>query len=237
MHDQSSLLAPPPGCALFLDIDGTLLDLAPTPGSVTVPDELPALLRRLRQQREGALALITGRTLADVDRLFGASYAAAAEHGALLRDPSGQLHRLAAVKPGFEMLVTKLRADLMAFPGALLEQKQFGVVLHWRQAPALREVLMTLAAHLVAPHPDLMLLPAHEAVEIRPKGTGKDGAIALFMQREPFAGRLPLFIGDDLTDEPAIARVRAMGGFGLHVHHDFGGSPAAVRQWLSGGGE
>lgn len=219
-------------CAVFLDIDGTLLDLASTPSGVTVPPHLHHILHRLAGRTQGALALISGRSLADIDRLFGANLAVAAEHGAVLRDACGEIIEILAENPALASLLAPLQAAVAAHPGALLEQKRFGTVLHWRKAPAAAAGLTELAKKLVAPHPELTLQPAHQALEIRVRGPGKAAALGRFMRLARFAGRLPVFIGDDLTDEPAIAYAEAAGGRGLHVGRDFGGSPAAVLAWL-----
>jgi trehalose 6-phosphate phosphatase len=226
--------APPlRGCAVFLDIDGTLLNLAATPAAVMVPPQLHALLHQLAGKVKGALALISGRSLADIDRLFGPGLSVAAEHGAVLRDASGAIIESLTENNALLPLLAPLRAAVAAHPGALLEQKHFGLVLHWRAAPALAVPLTALATALAAPHAELLLQPAHEALEIRLRGPGKAAALDRFMRSPRFAGRRPVFIGDDLTDEPAIALAAARGGCGLHVGRDFGGSPAAVLGWLS----
>ena len=221
------------GCAIFLDIDGTLLDLAATPDSVAVPAHIPGLLRHLAARQNGALALISGRALADIDLLFGPGLAVAAEHGAILRDAAGRWLRNPAAPAALAGMAPALRRAVAARPGTLLEEKRCGLVLHWRGVPSHAAALAALAAEYVAPHPELMLQPAHEAMEIRLRGPGKAGALEIFMGLTPFAGRIPVFVGDDVTDEPAIARATAMGGQGLHVSRDFPGGPAAVRAWLA----
>ena len=231
--DYRAPQAPPlGGCAVFLDIDGTLLDLAETPDAVVVPPHLRGLLHRLSSQLQGALALISGRSLADIDRLFGPGIAAAAEHGAVLRNAGGRIIEDMAENADLRALLGPLRAAVAAHPRTLLEAKRFGLVLHWRAAPAAAHALITCATALAAAHPALELQPAHEALEIRVRGPGKAGALDRFMREPEFARRLPVFIGDDTTDEPAIARASARGGLGLHVGRDFAGSPAAVLKWL-----
>lgn len=220
------------GCAVFLDVDGTLLNLAATPSAVIVPPHLHTLLHRLAGRVEGALALISGRSLADIDRLIGPGLAVAAEHGAILREASGEIIEILADNAVFLPLLEPLRAAIAAHPGALLEHKRFGLVLHWRAAPAAAAALTALATTLAAPHAELVLQPAHQALEIRLRGPGKAAALGRFMRLPRFAGRRPVFIGDDLTDEPAIALATASGGCGLHVGRDFGGDPASVLAWL-----
>lgn len=179
------------------------------------------------------MALLSGRKLTDIERFFGAGMAAAAEHGALMRGADGKVISQTTPHPALATMLAELRAAVAARPGTLLEEKRFGLVLHWRGAPGMAAELAALARQLAAPHPELMLLPAHQALEIRPHGTDKAGALDGFMALPPFATRRPVFIGDDTTDEPAIARANERGGYGLHVARDFGGTTQAVRAWLA----
>jgi trehalose 6-phosphate phosphatase len=220
------------GCAVFLDIDGTLIDLAATPDAVFVPPHLHVLLRHLAQRTHGALALISGRSLADIDRLIGPGIAVAAEHGALLRDAAGQVFEKMPESTELAALRAPLQALVAAHPGSLFEQKQYGLSVHWRKAPQAAAELCAGATALANGHPRLELQPAHAALEIRLRGPGKAQALDRFMRMPPFTGQRPIFIGDDLTDEPAIARAVALGGLGLHVARDFAGKPAAVLAWL-----
>ena len=220
-------------CALFLDIDGTLLDFSLSPDGVVVPPGLLALLQNLKVWLGGALALLSGRKLADIQALFGPGFAAGAEHGAFLRAANGTVIAEVSPNPALASLTAPLRAAVATRPGTLLEEKRFGLTLHWRAAPAMAGELTALAEALAAPHPELVLLPAHAALEIRPGGTDKGSALVIFMRQPPFLGRKPVFIGDDTTDEPAILRATEMGGRGLHVARDFGGATQAVRDWLA----
>lgn len=219
--------------ALFLDIDGTLIDLAATPDSVIVPPDLPATLRRLQTRLGGALAILSGRRLADIDVLLGPGLPCAAEHGMVLRDPDGTLTATSQRPASYENWLKILNRYAEAMPGILIEEKQFSLVLHYRRAPEHEAELRVLAERLVGESEDATLLPAHCAFELKPRAGNKADALAHFMSRPPFTGRRPIFIGDDTTDEPAIARARALGGHGLHVARDFGGKTAAVRGWLS----
>jgi trehalose 6-phosphate phosphatase len=220
-----------PRKALFLDIDGTLLDFAPTPGGVSVPPGLPARLRQLRDQLDGALAFVTGRAMRDVDALFGDDFAAAAEHGAFVRDGAGALHQLARPVNDMGRWQAEMAVLVAAMPGVTLEPKRLGFTVHFRKAPARAGVLHHALSRLVGTQAEI--LPANMAWEVRPPQAGKDRALGWFMGRAPFAGRLPVFIGDDVTDEPAIGAAYEYGGVGLHVGHDFAGGPAAVRAWLT----
>lgn len=219
--------------AIFLDIDGTLLDIASKPEAVVVPDGLVEGLERLRERTGGALALISGRALDQIDRLFPLNLPVAAEHGAVLRDAEGKLHQFAARPVAYDEWYATLKRETRDLPGVAIEVKNLGLVVHYRQAPQWRDRLHDLAARLVAQAGgEAMLLTAHMAFELRPKGFGKAEALQWFMQAPPFAGKTPIFVGDDTTDEPAIALASQIGGVGMHVARDFGGSAQAVRRWV-----
>jgi len=220
--------------ALLLDMDGTLLDIAPTPGQVRVAPGLPEALRRLREAMGGALAVVTGRPIEQVDGLFGdVPYAVAGEHGGAIRHaPGAEVVRVSLPSPPVEWVVSAARIA-EAHPGVLLEQKQRGFVLHYRAAPelgpALREAAMALIAPLAG---QFQLMEALMAWEIRPRGADKGSAVAALMAEAPFAGRQPIFIGDDVTDEDGMRAARALGGAGMRVDAFFG-DPGGVRGWLA----
>jgi trehalose 6-phosphate phosphatase len=219
--------------AIFLDIDGTLLDIADKPEAVVVPGGLLESLARIRDRVGGALAVISGRPLDQIDQFFPLGLPAAAEHGAIMRDAAGRLQHLVGRPAAYDEWYSSLKRETKDLPGVTIEVKNVSLVIHYRLAPQWQERLHDMAAKLVAESgPDVALLPAHMAFELRPKGFGKGDALASFMKMAPFAGRTPIFVGDDTTDEPAIALATEMGGLGLHVARDFGGSPEAVRQWL-----
>jgi trehalose 6-phosphate phosphatase len=222
-----------PDHALFLDIDGTLLDLAATPDAVIIPLGLPETLRRLQQKLDGALAILSGRKLSDIDLLLGPGLPCAAEHGMLLRAPDGQITRTVQRPAAYEHWLKIFNRYVEAMPGLLVEEKDFSLVLHYRRAPEHEAELRALVTRLIAESDDATLLPAHCAFELKPLAGTKADALATFMQSPPFAGRPPIFIGDDTTDEPAITRATQLGGTGLHVARDFGGRTEAVREWLS----
>jgi trehalose 6-phosphate phosphatase len=223
----------PGHAALLLDLDGTLLDIAPTPSSVVVPPELPATLRRLRARLGDALAIITGRPVAEVDALLpGVAYAVAGEHGGAIR-----------FAPGADLT----RADLPALPqawiaaaerlvegrtGVLLERKARGFAVHFRLAPDAGPALEAGLRALLEGQTTHRLLPAHMAWEVRPLGADKGTAVAALLAHAPFAGRVPVYLGDDVTDEDAMAVARARGGIGLRVQDVFGDA-AGVRAWLA----
>ncbi len=220
--------------ALLLDVDGTLLDLAPTPMSVVVPAGLPATLGRLRSRLGDALGFITGRPIAQVDALFGAlPYAVAGEHGGVIRhQPGGPLLRAALPTPP-ESWRQAAEAIASLYPGAAVEEKARGFVVHYRAAPEAGPALGTAIEALIAPLAGrFQLMAASMAWEVRPRGADKGSAVRELMALPPFLGRRPLFVGDDVTDEDAIAAVRSVGGAGLRVPESFGDA-AGVRAWLA----
>jgi trehalose 6-phosphate phosphatase len=225
--------------ALFLDLDGTLLDIAATPELVVVPPGLPALLSRLHHLLDGALAVVTGRPLAVVDRLLAPfSASAAGEHGVLLRYEDGTLEEMPAGAAVPESWRASLAVATEWLPGVLLEPKPHGCAMHYRLAPEHGDEVWRLVRALVADdHPAFRLIPAREAVEIGPRAASKGHAVERLMAQAPFAGRNPIFIGDDFTDEAGMNAARAFGGQGLRVAEVFGGEPAAVRAWLKHGAD
>ncbi len=218
--------------ALLLDLDGTLLDIAPTPDAIYVPPELPNTLATLRGFLADALAVVTGRPVETIDALLNDTvFAVAGEHGGAIRHAPGQpVERPPLPEVPGEWLVEAERLAL-AYPGALLEVKARGFTLHYRQVPdaarSLRDGLMAL----LAGSDEFELLRGLMMWEVRPRGTDKGRAVAALMSRSPFAGRLPVFIGDDVTDEDGIAEAIALGGAGLRVQDVFGDA-AGVRAWL-----
>lgn len=229
------MMVPPklkPSHALFLDIDGTLLDLAPTPDAVFVPPSLPETLRQLQRKLGGALAILSGRKLADIDALLQPGLPCAAEHGMILRGADGHITPLVRRPRNYDHWLKIFNRYAEAMPGILVEEKEFSLVLHYRRAPEHEEELRALVTKLVAETDDATLLPAHCAFELKPRAGNKADALTSFMRNAPYSGRPPIFIGDDTTDEPAIAKAAELGGLGLHVARDFGGKTQAVRDWL-----
>jgi trehalose 6-phosphate phosphatase len=229
------LTLPPFGqAALLLDFDGTLVDIAPTPDAVVMPPGLVADLRALRTRLGGALAVVSGRPVAQLDeRLGDAPYAVAGEHGGAIRHAPGQtaLHVPLPEPPGEWLAAAE--AIAAAHPGALLERKSRGFVLHYRAAPEhgplLHRALLTLTQQAAG----FTVMQARMAWELKPKGADKGTAVDALMRQAPFAGRLPIFIGDDITDVDGMIAARRLGGAGLRVDEAFG-DPADVRAWLAG---
>ncbi len=224
---------------LFLDVDGTLLELADHPGAVFVDAELRSLLSRLRVASDDAVALVSGRTLVDLDRLFGGLVLPlAGMHGCERRDARGELHvapvaleQLAEVRAGLQRLVAR-------HPALHLEDKGAGLALHFLKARELEHELRAEVALLAAPLvPRFALLDGHAVIEIKPAAHTKDSAVSAFMEEAPFRGRRPIFIGDDQTDYGGFAAVRRFDGLaiavGPRVRSDWWlPGPGAVRQWL-----
>ncbi len=228
--------------ALFLDVDGTLVALAEHPDAVHVDAQLLALLERLREAMGGALALVSGRSLEALDRLFAPQrFAAAGQHGAERRAADGSLHRHAPLAPRLHEAAARLRALAAANPGLLLEEKGSSLAVHYRHAPAAGPLVEAEARRVLeALGGDFELQAGKLVFEVKPSGRDKGTAIAEFLGEAPFAGRTPVFVGDDLTDELGFASVNRLGGASVKV----GAGPtaarwrlpdaAAVRQWLAG---
>jgi trehalose 6-phosphate phosphatase len=218
--------------ALLLDLDGTLLDLAPTPDSVVVPDGLTNTLRTLGARLAGAIAVITGRLIETVDALLGdAVTAVAGEHGGAIRIAPGAAIEWPEAPPLPREWIAVGKAVEAAHPGSLFEQKPRGFGVHFRLAPDAGPAIHAALADLVGGSTAFELMPGAFLWEIRPRGIDKGGAVARLMRRAPFANRLPLFIGDDVTDKDGIRAAQQLGGVGLFVPDSFGDA-AGVRAWL-----
>ena len=227
----------PERAALFLDLDGTLLDIAATPDGVLVPASLPAILLRVRRRCDDALAIVSGRPIAEVDALLpDLAYAVAGEHGGVLRMAPGAAEIRAATEPVPASWLAGAAALVAEHPGSLLERKQHGFVLHYRATPASGPVferfLQDRLTPTIAAWPHHVLGASLMAWEIKPVGIDKGRAVEALMAAAPFAGRVPVFIGDDVTDEDGMRAARALGGLGLRVQ-DWFGDATGVRSWLA----
>jgi len=223
----------PPRAALLLDLDGTLIDIAPTPDAVVVPPALPPALRRLRARLDDALAVVSGRPIGQIDALLGdAPYAVAGEHGAAVRHAPGATVERAALPDLPAGWVESAEQAAAERPGALVERKTHGLVIHYRRAPAEGPALERIIQRMLDGHRDRFeLLAGSLTWEIRPLGVTKEVAVNALMARPPFAGRVPVYIGDDVTDEDGIRAARAMGGEGWRVVEMFNNA-SGVRAWL-----
>lgn len=236
--------APPPAqvdWAFFLDVDGTLFDIAPTPNDVRMDRGLSTLLDRLYNACGGALAMVSGRSLSDLDRLLGGFHMPrAGQHGLERRDANGRLW-LHSVPPEIKRrIATELIPVLQRHSGLMLEDKGFTLALHYRQAPALapraHQIMKRLAAEA---GPGLRVQPGKRVVEITLADVDKGTAVSQYLNELPFSGRRPVFIGDDVNDEHAFAVINAVNGISIKVGRAATQARyrlpdvAAVRTWLA----
>src|SRR3979490_162706 len=207
-------------CALLLDIDGTLLDLAPTPREVWVPPDLAKTLPRLLTRTSGALALVSGRSVNDIDLIFAPmQFPAVGGHGAEMRlspeDESVSSH----APPMDKELKRRLAAIARLSPGILLEDKGYSLALHYRLAPP-AETANYAAGSLIRadlPNAPIEVLPGKCVCEIKHSGFDKASGVRELMTHEPFKGRQPIFIGDDVTDESVFGIMPDLGGLAFSV--------------------
>jgi trehalose 6-phosphate phosphatase len=227
--------------ALFLDLDGTLAPIAARPQDVGPDPRRTSLLGRLSAALDGRLAVVSGRTLADIDRILeGCVVAVAAVHGLVLRDPQGRTHAAdphPELAQAIEVFVDFARRD----PRLLVEDKGLSVALHFRQAADQAEACKRLARELAATT-GLALQEGDMVEELRTPGPSKGDSVRSFMAQPPFTGARPLFLGDDATDEDGFAAVQALGGAGVavgprlfrHAGFRLGGVEASLA-WLEAG--
>jgi trehalose 6-phosphate phosphatase len=227
-------------CAVLLDVDGTLLDIAAEPSDVVVPERLKRSLAALAQATGGAVAFVSGRPLADLDRLFAPlKLAAVAGHGAELRlNAEDQPNR--SEPPLAGDLRAKFHALMSKLDGIVVEDKGYSLALHYRQAPEHAETLHQAVAATLASYPSngIEVLPGKDVIEVKSAAFNKGTGIRTLMSFPPFRGRRPLFIGDDVTDQAAFAVLPEFGGMGFSVGHVMAGlagsfaQPCDVRAWL-----
>jgi trehalose 6-phosphate phosphatase len=228
--------------AVLLDIDGTLLELKPTPREVFVPEGLPATLNGLLEKTSGAMALVSGRSLNDIDLIFAPDqFPAVGGHGAEMRLGSSDEAVAVHAPPLDKELKRRLATIAKLSPGILLEDKGYSLALHYRLAPhaekAIYEAVSLIRADL--PNAPIEVLPGKCVCEIKHSGFTKASGVRELMTHEPFKGRRPLFIGDDVTDETVFAIMPDFDGLafsvGRHAHGVAGhfDSPADVRAFLA----
>lgn len=213
-------MSPPPsrleGVSLFLDMDGVLAPLAPRPEDVVPEARRTAVLRRLSQRLEGRLAIVSGRTLAEIDRISeAAAPAAAGVHGLEIRRLDGSLERLAP-HPAVRDVVAALEVYAADRPGMIVEDKAVSAGLHYRQAPGFEADVRALGER-IARETGLAVQHGDRVMELKTPGTSKGTAVRAFMAEASFARGLPVMVGDDLTDEDGFEAATALGGFGVLV--------------------
>jgi trehalose 6-phosphate phosphatase len=229
--------------AYFFDIDGTLIEIAASPDQIFVDRQLAALIERLHAVTGGAVALITGRSIRDVDQVFPVTgMAVAGQHGLELRDAWGHLITHALRTESLNEVRQQLIEAIARHSGLVAELKGLSIALHYRAAPRLagyaHRLMRSLQARFV---PDFVLQRGKRVVELKPAGRDKGVAISELMQEPPFVGRVPVFVGDDATDEFGFSVVNDMNGYSIKV----GGGPtiaryrlkdvSAVKDWLAQG--
>jgi trehalose 6-phosphate phosphatase len=229
-------------CAILLDIDGTLLDLAPTPREVWVPPGLSKTLNRLLIRTSGALALVSGRSLNDIDLIFAPEqFPAVGGHGAEMRISTDSEAVATHAPPMDKELKRRLAAIAKLSPGILLEDKGYSLALHYRLAPHAEKAIYAAVSLIRAdlPNAPIEVLPGKCVCEIKHSGFNKATGVLELMTHEPFKGRRPIFIGDDVTDEAVFGIMPDLGGLAFSVgrratgvagHFD---EPRDVREWLA----
>ncbi|MGZ3378302.1 MAG: trehalose-phosphatase [Phenylobacterium sp.] len=202
--------------ALFLDLDGTLAPIAARPQDVQPDPRRTSLLERLADRLDGRLAVVSGRTLEDIDRILeGRVTAVAAIHGLVLRRPDGRVE-VTPGHPGLTAAVSGLRAFAALDSGLIVEEKGLSVALHFRLAGRYGAAARDCAERLAA-NTGLTLQEGDMVEELRTPGPDKGASVRAFMSAPPFAGASPVFVGDDATDEDGFAAAQALGGIGVGV--------------------
>jgi len=229
-------------CALLLDVDGTILDLAATPRKVRVPPSLRLAMTRLTELSDGAVALVSGRSLNDLDLLFAPlQLPAVGGHGAEFRPFAGGERDIRRHVPLDPALKRRLALVAEIGPGVLIEDKDYSVALHYRLAPELEGAIKTAVAKICAENPSAPIetLSGKFVLEIKQSGFNKGTGVRELMRYPPFADRRPIFIGDDVTDESVFEIIAEFDGLafsvgrmvaGVNGHFD---RPESVRGWLA----
>lgn len=225
--------------ALFLDVDGTLLDFAATPDAVVVPATLIPLLMHLQTLLDGALALVSGRSIAGLDDLFKPlQLPCAGLHGLERRDATGTVHRSDFNEAGLSRMHKAMRDLGKQFPTVLIEDKRYAVALHYGEAQS-QHAELRVAVEQIASDTGFELQAGRWVLELKPASVNKGDSLTAFLAEAPFAGRLPVFLGDDLTDEHALTVARQRGGMAIQVDSRLTNAapftladPDAVFRWL-----
>jgi len=234
---------PPPALdwCLFLDVDGTVVELTDTPSQTVADPEINALLREAAERLGGAVALVSGRKIETLDELFSPlKLPSAGLHGVERRKAGGAIQGASFVDSQLDRARTAIKALVEAHPGTLLEDKDRTLAVHFRMAPQFAEIMRQSMIDIAKPlGTNYHIQSGKMLFEIKPRGFSKATAIKAFMQEPPFSGRRPVFAGDDLTDQDGFAIVEAQGGISIGVGDRVRGqfyleNVAAVRSWLKG---
>jgi trehalose 6-phosphate phosphatase len=234
---------PPPALdwCLFLDVDGTLVELADTPSQTVADPQIKSLLRDVAERLGGALAFVSGRKIATLDELFAPlKLPAAGLHGVERRKAGGAVQGASFVDSQLDRARADIKTLVAAHPGTLLEDKDRTLAVHFRLAPQFEEIMRRSMIDIAKPlGTNYHIQSGKMLFEIKPRGFSKATAIKAFMQESPFSGRRPVFAGDDLTDQDGFAIVEAQGGISIGVGDRVRGqfyleNVAAVRGWLEG---
>ncbi len=233
---QSDFEVPKPcqNWALFLDIDGTLIDIAAGPDAVIVPEALAPTLASASDWLGGALAIVSGRPFGKIDELMAPlKLPCAGEHGAVLRLPDGTFRNAKAECAVPEAWKSHVRAATQGWSGVVVEDKPYSIAAHFRRVPERERDVHDLLESVVAGNSQgFEVLSAHMAFEVRHHKLTKAAAVHEFMKHAPFCDRIPVFVGDDVTDEDGFRAAQELGGIALHVHGAFKGRTSNVRRWL-----
>ena len=239
---QTPIPIDPTRHALFLDFDGTLVSFVDDPADAAIESDVLENLARLQERLGGALAIVSGRRIADLDRfLTPLAFAAAGVHGLEMRAvPGGPIVQRAGPE-AMEHVRAALHAAVDIVGGLKLEDKGTALVLHFREHPELEETAKTLMASAVGGQSGLSVMAGNRIVEVHPAGIDKGVAVRALMGAAPFAGRVPVYVGDDTTDEFALEVVKTLGGLGIKVGEGDSAATArfadvsAVHEWLAAG--
>jgi trehalose 6-phosphate phosphatase len=236
--------APPPPAldwCLFLDVDGTLVELTDTPSQTVADPEIKHLLRDVAERLGGAVALVSGRKIQTLDELFAPlKLPAAGLHGVERRKAGGDIQGASFVDTRLDAARAAIKALIEAHPGASFEDKDRTIAVHFRMAPQLEDFIRRSLIEIAEPLGSTYHIQSGKMMfEIKPRGFSKATAIEAFMKESPFSGRRPVFVGDDLTDQDGFAGVEAQGGISIAVGDCIRGqysleNVTAVRGWLRG---
>ncbi len=241
-NHASTPIPPLDRCTFLLDIDGTLLDLAPTPREVWVPPDLGENLQRLHDRLDGAMALVSGRSLNDIDLIFAPLvFPAVGGHGAEMRFPQDSEAVAASAPPMDKELKRRFAAIARLSPGILLEDKGYSIALHYRLAPQMEKPIYDEVSKIRAelPNAPIEVLPGKAVCEIKPSGFTKASGVHELLKHPPFVGGRPVFLGDDGTDESVFAIMPQYDGLAFSVSRRATGvagmfaNPQAVRDWIA----